>query len=57
MAAYRGKDVGVIGRVGDLDWHLGGHAPAVAWVALVTRDLTLVGNGVVEGARATCHGA
>ena len=47
-----GKDLGVIGRVGDLGWHLGGHAPAVAWAA---RDLTLVGDGVEEGARAAPH--
>ena len=44
-----GEDLGVIGRVGNLEWHLGGHAPAVAWAA---RNLTLIGDGVVEGARA-----
>jgi|LauGreDrversion2_5_1035112.scaffolds.fasta_scaffold604424_1 hypothetical protein len=25
MAAYPGKELGVIGRVGDLEWHFGGH--------------------------------
>ena len=24
-AAYHGKELGVIGRVGDLEWHFGGH--------------------------------
>ena len=25
MAAYPGKELGVIGRVGDLEWHFGGY--------------------------------
>ena len=44
-----GKVIRLVGGVGDLEWHLGGHAPAVAWAA---RNLTLIGDGVVEGARA-----
>ena len=30
MAAHHEKDLGVIGRVGDLEWPLGCHAPADA---------------------------
>jgi len=54
MAPNHGKDLGVIGRAADLEWHFGGHAPAVAWAAL---NLTLIGNGVVEGALGECHGS
>ena len=48
-----GKVLRLVGGVGDLEWHLVGHAPAVA---CVTRNHTLVSDGVEVGARAACQG-
>ena len=36
-----GEDLGAIGRVSNLEWRLGDHAPAVAWAA---RNITLIGD-------------
>ena len=42
MAAHPGKELGVIGRVGDLEWHFGGHTRSGCMVPYFEGDTRFV---------------
>ena len=53
MAAYPGKELGVIGRVGDLEWHFGGHTRSGCMVPHFEGDARFV---TAEVSEAQFHG-